>query len=248
MAQPPPANARSKYSSVNLNQSYGKSQSQSQSSAPRTLGQRGSGGMLVMGKAKTSGGKLVIPKPVNLPSLKKEHAGNDPTVNLVGSSSGSLGWLKQQEEQRLAAESLPARPASAGDALDQPRKPLEESDTPARIGAYVPPRNLGFSNGFPSPRPVILREEFPTLSALAFKEEQEKRKREEQTRVRQQQQAEQAKKQKEAQKQQQEGPHKPLSFAGDGRGLCCQCAVSSFPTTCAQFNMELEFVPACASC
>lgn len=173
--------------------------------------------MLVMGKAKASGGKLVIPKPVNLPSLKKEHAGNDPTVNLVGSSSGSLGWLKQQEEQRLAADLLPARPASAGDALDKPRKPLDEPDVAARIGAYVPPRSsLGFSNGFPPQRPVILREEFPTLSALAFKEEQEKRKREEQARLRQQQQAEQARKQKELQKVQQEGPHRPLSVAGEG--------------------------------
>eukprot|EP00951_Prasinocladus_malaysianus_P042723 scaffold522356_cov43-Prasinocladus_malaysianus.AAC.1 len=29
-----------------------------------------------------SGGKLAVPKPVNLPSLRKEHGGNDPTTQL----------------------------------------------------------------------------------------------------------------------------------------------------------------------
>lgn len=41
------------------------------------------------------GSKLAVPRPVNLPSLRREHAGNDPTISLVG-GTGSSGWSKQQ--------------------------------------------------------------------------------------------------------------------------------------------------------
>ena len=38
--------------------------------------------------------KVSVPKPVNLPSMKKEHAGNDPTTQLVGGGGGIHGWQK----------------------------------------------------------------------------------------------------------------------------------------------------------
>ena len=44
---------------------------------------------------KGAASKLTVPKPVNLPSMKKEHAGNDPTLQLVGGhGSGTHGWSK----------------------------------------------------------------------------------------------------------------------------------------------------------
>ncbi|KAI5061119.1 hypothetical protein GOP47_0023624 [Adiantum capillus-veneris] len=108
----------SRFVSVNLSKSYGQpsssspghgsgvsSVSGSSSSGYRARLQSGHSGMVVLsrpGRSQPSASsmnsrttKLVIPRPVNLPSLRREHAGNDPTVPLVG-MPGSTGWSKQQ--------------------------------------------------------------------------------------------------------------------------------------------------------
>lgn len=45
----------------------------------------------------TTGSKLAFPSPVNLPSQRKEHSGNDPTTQLVPSGSAGPGWSKPEE-------------------------------------------------------------------------------------------------------------------------------------------------------
>jgi hypothetical protein len=60
----------------------------------------------VAGASVQKGGKVIVPRPVNLPSLRREHAGNDPSIALVG-GSGASGWTKAplQEEAPVAATS-----------------------------------------------------------------------------------------------------------------------------------------------
>ncbi|GBG81930.1 hypothetical protein CBR_g34112 [Chara braunii] len=115
MAQP--ASLRNKFASVNLNSSYGKpAASQQQQQQPRQTSRIGVGhygGMVILGKGRGKGssgivgagsapggafsqldksGKLAVLGPVNLPSLRTEHLGNDPTVALVERAGG--GWGK----------------------------------------------------------------------------------------------------------------------------------------------------------
>lgn len=116
------AGSNPKFASVNLNKSYGKpatggagsgngagSGSGSAGRAARTASSP-HGGMLLLsrpgagGVSVQKGGKVIVPRPVNLPSLRREHAGNDPSIALVG-GSGSSGWTKApvQDEAPVAA-------------------------------------------------------------------------------------------------------------------------------------------------
>ena len=45
-----------------------------------------------------------VPIPANLPSLKKENLGNDPTVSLV--PSGSSGWGKKEKNATKMEEQV----------------------------------------------------------------------------------------------------------------------------------------------
>lgn len=123
------AGSNTKFASVNLNKSYGKPASAAGASssggnnnggagAGRLLARSSSsspshGGMLLLSRpgaaVPSKGGKVIVPRPVNLPSLRREHAGNDPSIALVG-GSGSGGWTKaapvqQQEEVPVVAVS-----------------------------------------------------------------------------------------------------------------------------------------------
>lgn len=74
------------------------------------------GGMLLLtrpvrsqqpgGAPAQKGGKVIVPRPVNLPSLRREHAGNDPTIALVG-GTGASGWQKTQQEEAPVVTVLP---------------------------------------------------------------------------------------------------------------------------------------------
>jgi hypothetical protein len=113
------SNSNTKFASVNLNRSYGRPAvasppnsmysggTVSGSAATRSRSSSIHGGMLLLtrptkpqppGTAVQKGSKVIVPGPVNLPSLRREHAGNDPTITLVG-ATGSSGWTKTQHEE-----------------------------------------------------------------------------------------------------------------------------------------------------
>eukprot|EP00873_Tetraselmis_striata_P026782 jgi/Tetstr1/447046/TSEL_003674.t1 len=75
------------------------------------------GGMVSLGGAKGRGPggqvaikpRVAVPRPVNLPSLRKEHGGNDPSTQLVAPGSAA-GWSKQEQGGG-------SRPGSGGGAV-----------------------------------------------------------------------------------------------------------------------------------
>lgn len=117
----------SKFLSVNLNKSYGKSPSST--SGYGNDRPRSSGGMLVLSRPRSSSGaaahksasKLAVPPPVNLPSRRKEHerldsASSKPSSGYGGSGVGlgngtSMGWTKLDqssgEQQSIAGDARP---------------------------------------------------------------------------------------------------------------------------------------------
>ncbi|KAL2634522.1 hypothetical protein R1flu_006001 [Riccia fluitans] len=115
------SSSSTKFASVNLNKSYGKPASQG-AQVPSAGSSRSRitthGGMLLLTRpsvrsqpaaaAAQKGAKLTVPRPVNLPSLRREHAGNDPTIALVG-GTGASGWTKQQqkESEEVAVNAVP---------------------------------------------------------------------------------------------------------------------------------------------
>jgi len=158
-------------------------------------GGRGQGGprhgMVMLGSAKARprqatavGGKLSVPKPINLPSMKKEHGGNDPTTNLVASGTAAGGWKKDDKEEEsipapsmLTSQSTWASPAVEASALTgngaPPGGPAAGSardGPPPFVGAPYgggPPRpGAGYRTGPASSRPLNPRD-FPTLAGAA---------------------------------------------------------------------------------
>ncbi|KAG6549004.1 hypothetical protein Mapa_009446 [Marchantia paleacea] len=112
------SSSSTKFASVNLNKSYGKPVSQG-AQLPSSGSSRARiathGGMLLLTRpvrsqpaaaAVQKGAKLTVPRPVNLPSLRREHAGNDPTIALVG-GTGASGWTKQQQKEAEEAAVSP---------------------------------------------------------------------------------------------------------------------------------------------
>lgn len=66
---------------------------------PCTAGKGSGHGMQSLGKVATS---RRMPTPASLPSLRSEHAGNDPNVNLVPSGGG--GWKSASDDKENRAE------------------------------------------------------------------------------------------------------------------------------------------------
>ncbi|CAK9274853.1 unnamed protein product [Sphagnum jensenii] len=174
------SNSNTKFASVNLNRSYGRPAvvsppnsmysggTVSGSAATRSRSSSTHGGMLLLtrptkpqppGTAVQKGSKVIVPGPVNLPSLRREHAGNDPTITLVG-ATGSSGWTKTQHEEETV---VPAASTF-----------LESTASAVKPGVYTPPR-VHSQQLSPSPstakisgieKAVVLRgEDFPTLQA-----------------------------------------------------------------------------------
>lgn len=193
-----------KFSSVNLNESYGKpeqagstsgSANSSTSSKPRPVTQ---GGMLVLtrpGRGQPTGvkpGRLGIPSPVNLPSLKRENSGD---THVALSTSPSLpGWTKGGQGESLtplsgnvngeitekpgAGRSIVVSGGARVGLLDNMTEDQKGVLTPAagKSDVYTPPRlramqaSGGLSPHIPPPSPaekaaIIRGEEFPTLQA-----------------------------------------------------------------------------------
>ncbi|KAJ7519227.1 hypothetical protein O6H91_20G029700 [Diphasiastrum complanatum] len=159
-----------KFASVNLNQSYGKQPQAAASPTALGLGTRSRlpgtthGGMLLLTRptrpqpAGQKSLKLSVPRPVNLPSLRREHSGNDPTVSLVGGSAAS-GWTKQQQSfedisgdfvlqtnEAFADASVAGKPSGSSWALSQQSatldgelRPQPQQTSAGRNGVYAPP-------------------------------------------------------------------------------------------------------------
>lgn len=110
-----------RFTSVNLNKSYGQSLHSNQSNSSNYglgrgnrpgggVGGSGGGGMVVLSRPRSShkaGAKLSIPPPLNLPSLRKEHERFDT----LGSGSGSVGG---------GVAGSGARPSSSGMGWSKP--------------------------------------------------------------------------------------------------------------------------------
>eukprot|EP00200_Dunaliella_tertiolecta_P019936 CAMPEP_0202406140 /NCGR_PEP_ID=MMETSP1128-20130828/8224_1 /ASSEMBLY_ACC=CAM_ASM_000463 /TAXON_ID=3047 /ORGANISM="Dunaliella tertiolecta, Strain CCMP1320" /LENGTH=146 /DNA_ID=CAMNT_0049010905 /DNA_START=141 /DNA_END=577 /DNA_ORIENTATION=- len=105
----------SKYANSNLNSVLQKSSTQVGHGAAGAFGgaKMGYHGMLVLSKKPRVGSKLSVPLPVNLPSIKKEHAGNDPNTQLVP-AAGSGSWQS-------------AKPAAAGDEAAQQQQQQQQA-------------------------------------------------------------------------------------------------------------------------
>ena len=77
-------------------------------------------GLQSLGKV---GASRRIPPPANLPSLKSENSGNDPTVSLVPSGGGGWGSAKEKSSENPPATSQPAPPSSTP---SQPNVPTSQ--------------------------------------------------------------------------------------------------------------------------
>eukprot|EP00250_Pteridium_aquilinum_P021052 c25015_g3_i1 orf=264-7748(+) len=193
----------SKFVPVNLNNSYGQTLpvSNGGASASSSLGRSRSfsnsyGGMVTLSRStkvssssssstavsvSSRASKLAVPRPVNLPSLRREHSGNDPTIALVG-SVGSSGWTKQTGDETVDAVA-PRSDGFKGDSSSWGnRAPGLDASThiaerrllsAGRQSAYSPPGpgdNGIPASGLVSPvtKAVVFRgEDFPTLQAAA---------------------------------------------------------------------------------
>jgi hypothetical protein len=140
-----------------------------------------------------TGSKLAVPKPVNLPSIKKvrpagssrspptgqltswplaaqEHAGNDPSTQLVPSNAAGGGWSKPEEPQpapqQPAAQEPPRSALTAGSNwASQNRSGSSGWVPPVREGPYAPGSTYPKSS-FPVDR-HLNPEEYPSLAATA---------------------------------------------------------------------------------
>jgi len=63
-----------------------------------------------------------MPGPAQLPSLRKENAGNDPTVNLVPQTGGGWGAGKEDEQEN---KELTNQPSSQP--VTQPRQDVQST-------------------------------------------------------------------------------------------------------------------------
>ena len=71
------------------------------------------GGLQSIGKLQ--GVRRPVPPPANLPSLKFENAGNDPTVSLVPSGGGGWGAAREKPVDNGPSDVRQQRPVSPAD-------------------------------------------------------------------------------------------------------------------------------------
>lgn len=102
-------------------------------------------------------GKVAAPKPINLPSQKKENNGNDPTVNLIskgsgwGTASGGYGGGDDASasKQHAPERAIPAQPTPAwgGAGLPEERKKQVEMASQQEFPVLGTERGQGHEGG-----------------------------------------------------------------------------------------------------
>lgn len=126
---------KTKYSSLNLNQTYKGTKVETKTSSGTARH-----GLQSLGKV---GASRRIPPPANLPSLKSENSGNDPTVSLVPSGGGGWGSAKEKPSETTPAAASQAIPPSSTPSqtnvpssqqpLLQPQRPIPPPSHPQPV-------------------------------------------------------------------------------------------------------------------
>lgn len=140
---------KTKYSSLNLNQTYKgtKVETKTSSGAARH-------GLQSLGKV---GASRRIPPPANLPSLKSENSGNDPTVSLVPSGGGGWGSAKEKPPEGTQGAPQPAPPTSTPQQTNVPstQQPLLQPQRPVPPPSHPqPPQTQSQNSGQSQTQPV----------------------------------------------------------------------------------------------
>ncbi|KAK9824566.1 hypothetical protein WJX72_011357 [[Myrmecia] bisecta] len=133
--------SRDRYRNSNLNNVLARPAA---SNAP--IGPRFSSGLVPLGGPKRTrsagapAAKVTVPKPVNLPSLKKENAGHDPSTQI-----GALNW---DEDERQVSAPLSGRPGATADrakSFDEDDRPFVRREEP-QFRPWEEPHVEGYSS------------------------------------------------------------------------------------------------------
>lgn len=152
---------KGKFKAIDINTLYkGKSVETQKSTVPRQHGLQSLG--------KVSSAVRRMPPPANLPSIKSEHSGNDPSISLV--PSGGSGWASKEKEkegsgsQPPVSQPQPAVPAPSTQSTVKTSTSSGGTGSGARSWSSV---TVGGSTqgGLVSHQSPAFQEEFPSLAS-----------------------------------------------------------------------------------